>query len=349
MSDISKILIVAGGTGGHIFPALAIARELKRHSIDIEWLGSTDGMENIIVPKNGIKLHDVHAVGLRGKSLKKLIMAPFFLSFAILQTFKIILKVKPDMVIGMGGFVSGIGGIVSKMMSIPLVIHEQNAIPGTTNRILSKIASQTFQAFDNTFDTRINAITCGNPIAFHVVDKEGSHSKLNLLVLGGSLGANSINETIPKLSIDMNIWHQTGENHIQHVRSMYAQSDNQKSTLKIEPFIEDMAEAYAWADIVICRSGAMTISELIATKSVAILVPFPYAINDHQTKNAMILSDLGAAILIKEDKLNPNMLDKIIENIDLKDMTTRLQSIENIDSVKLITDYLLMPSLSNKS
>jgi UDP-N-acetylglucosamine--N-acetylmuramyl-(pentapeptide) pyrophosphoryl-undecaprenol N-acetylglucosamine transferase len=147
----------------------------------------------------------------------------------------------------------------------------------------------------------------------------------------------------------MNIWHQTGENHIQHVRSMYAQSDNQKSTLKIEPFIEDMAEAYAWADIVICRSGAMTISELIATKSVAILVPFPYAINDHQTKNAMILSDLGAAILIKEDKLNPNMLDKIIENIDLKDMTTRLQSIENIDSVKLITDYLLMPSLSNKS
>jgi len=340
---------MAGGTGGHIFPALAIANELKKRSVNVEWLGSTIGMEKNIIPKHLIRLHRVTAVGLRGKNIVKLIKAPFMLSLAMLQTFKVFLTVKPDLVIGMGGYVSGIGGIVAWLFRVPLIIHEQNAIPGTTNLILSKIANQTLQAFDNTFDAKTKAVSCGNPIHFKVIDKSPTNKPLNLLILGGSLGAKSINEAIPFLQTDLNIWHQTGERHYEHVKSLYAKSNSRTNEPLIEPFIDDMAQAYAWSDIVICRSGAMTVSELIATNSIGILVPFPYAIDDHQTANAKILTEQGAAILLPEEELSSNKLDKVIGKIKIKDITSCIKLINDIDSATLITDYILMPNLSNSS
>lgn len=349
MSRPKKVLIMAGGTGGHIFPALAIARELESNSINVEWLGSIKGMEGPIVKKNGFKLHNVSAVGLRGKKIKSLIKAPFLLSLAVLQTLKIFVIAKPDIVLGMGGFVSGIGGLISKLTGKTLIIHEQNAVPGTTNRILSKIANKTFQAFDNTFDSNINAVTCGNPIAFKAQEPASKQSIRNLLVLGGSLGAKSINYCIPELKTSLNIWHQTGKQHIELVKNLYTQSNITESQVKIEPFIENMAEAYSWADIVICRSGAMTVSEIIATNSVAILIPFPYAIDDHQTANAKILSDKGAGVLLKESKLSPQSLNEIIENIQFKDIKSKVAMIKNINSAKTICDYMLIPNFSNSS
>lgn len=289
------------------------------------------------------------AVGLRGKNIISLIKAPFFLTVALFQTVKVFITFRPDIVVGMGGFVSGIGGLVAYIFRKPLIIHEQNALPGTTNLLLSKIATQTFQAFENTFTKNTNVITSGNPISFKVIKKLDRNIPLNLLVLGGSLGAKSINDCIPHLNTELNIWHQTGEQHFEDVRSTYDTAGIERTVLTIEPFIEDMAKAYAWSDIVICRSGAMTVSELIATNSVAIMVPFPYAVDDHQTKNAEILSNKNAGILLPQEQLNPENLDNIIKNLSIEEMSVRIKSLKNKDPVGLISDYILMPNLSNKS
>ncbi len=349
MSKTKKILIMAGGTGGHVFPALAIAKNLRSHSTQVEWLGTVKGLERNLVPKNGFFLHRVMAVGLRGKNIISLIKAPFFLTVALFQTVKVFITFRPDIVVGMGGFVSGIGGLVAYIFRKPLIIHEQNALPGTTNLLLSKIATQTFQAFENTFTKNTNVITSGNPISFKVIKKLDRNIPLNLLVLGGSLGAKSINDCIPHLNTELNIWHQTGEQHFEDVRSTYDTAGIERTVLTIEPFIEDMAKAYAWSDIVICRSGAMTVSELIATNSVAIMVPFPYAVDDHQTKNAEILSNKSAGILLPQEQLNPENLDNIIKNLSIEEMSVRIKSLKNKDPVGLISDYILMPNLSNKS
>ena len=330
------VLIMAGGTGGHIFPALAIANELNKRSANIQWLGSTRGMENTLVPKHGITLHTVSAVGLRGKNLFSLLKAPFLLNLAFFQTIMVFVKTKPDVVLGMGGFASGIGGVVAWMLRIPLVIHEQNSIPGTTNKLLSKIATQTFQAFEHTFDKTIAAITSGNPISFTAQQKSPKSQPLNLLVLGGSLGAKSINEAIPKLKTELNIWHQTGKQHLDSTERSY-----QGKNAKISAFIDDMAQAYAWADIIICRCGAMTISELIATGSVAILIPFPYAIDDHQTENAKILSEQNAGVLLPQTELSAQKLDEILSEIDLDAMSSAINRFKKNDSIKLISDYLI--------
>lgn len=335
-STNNTVLIMAGGTGGHIFPALAIAKELKIRNTNVEWLGSKRGMENRLVPQHDINLHTVNAVGLRGKNILSLAKAPFLLVLAFFQTISVFKKIKPNVVLGMGGFASGIGGVVAWLLGIPLVIHEQNAIPGTTNKILSKIAKQTFQAFDQTFDPFVGAITSGNPIAFNPKNKNTTNTPLNLLVLGGSLGAKSINAAIPQLKTTLNIWHQTGKQHLTSVMSSY-----NKKPYKINDFIDSMDQAYAWADVIICRCGAMTISELIATNSVAILVPFPYAIDDHQTENAKIISDQGAGILLPQTQLSANKIDEILNQIDLEVMSNKIKQLKSIDSVKLISDYLL--------
>lgn len=331
------ILIMAGGTGGHIFPALAVANALKKHPVKLYWIGSKKGMENQIVPQHNIDLYTVNAVGLRGKNIFNLMKAPFLLTLAFFQTLRLFIKIKPVAVLGMGGFSSGIGGVIAWLLGIPLVIHEQNAIPGTTNKLLSKIATQTFQAFAGTFDKQ-NVITSGNPIAFQVQTKtfDNQSKPLNLLVLGGSLGAKSINELIPKLKTPCRIWHQTGKQHLDSVRANYPQKP-----FKISAFIEDMSRAYAWADVVICRAGAMTISELIATRSVAILIPFAYAVDDHQTFNAKILSTQGAGILLPQSELSAQKLDEILSKIDLRAMTTALSQFKQENSAECISDYLL--------
>jgi len=345
-----KILIMAGGTGGHIFPALAIARELSSRGMDVEWLGSKGGMEEKIVPKHGHPIHCIHSSGLRGKSLFAFIKGVCLLAIGFIQTISLFLKNKPNIVIGMGGYASGIGGIVAKIFFTRLVIHEQNAIPGTTNRLLSRIANKSFQAFDNSFDSKVKAITVGNPILFQAKTKNCPKSVNNLLVLGGSLGAKKINELIPLIKTPLNIWHQTGDSHIETTKLAY--QDSLHLNVHIESFIENIAEAYEWADLVICRAGAMTISELIATKSIAILIPFPYAVDDHQTQNAKKLSDVGAGLLLDESNLDVNEIDDILQKMTpakLELMTNILEKLQTENAEKVITDYLLIPSRSNSN
>lgn len=334
-----KILIMAGGTGGHIFPALAIASELKKHDVVIEWLGSKKGMENTIVPKNGIKLHSVNTVGLRGKNIVSLLKAPFQLALATIEVSKVFSQVQPDVVLGMGGFASGIGGLMARIYKVPLFIHEQNSIPGTTNKLLSKIATQTFQAFDNAFDPKINAITVGNPVAFKVKKSTTNNKKLNLLIVGGSLGSKPINDIVTKLDININIWHQTGSLHFANVQSQY-----NKKSVKVTAFIEDMSKAYAWADVVLCRAGAMTVSELMLSAKPSILIPLPHAIDNHQFHNAKILADADAGILIQQKDLNIQALEQVLLNLNdenLERMSTNALKLSKPNAAVEISKLLL--------
>ena len=337
-----KILIMAGGTGGHIFPALAIAKELKERGAVVEWLGGKNAMERRLVPRHGYKFHGVSSSGLRGKNLLVILKAFFLLGCGFFQTVIIFINYRPNIVIGMGGYASGIGGLISKLFFVPLFIHEQNSVPGTTNRLLSRLASKCFQAFEDTFPESAGAITTGNPILFNPIPKNRPKSVKNLLVLGGSLGAKKINQTIPQIKTCVNIWHQTGENHLEEVRVLYKKSQHYGA--KIEPFIENMAEAYAWADLVISRAGAMTISELIASNSLAILIPFPYAIDNHQKINAEILSKNEAGILLEEENLNPEAIDREIEALSkdkLHEMAKKLESFKVSTPEQQIADNLL--------
>ena len=333
---------MAGGTGGHIFPALAIAKELKERDAVVEWLGGKNAMESRLVPRHGYKFHGVSSSGLRGKNLLVILKAFFLLGCGFFQTVIIFIKYRPNIAIGMGGYASGIGGLISKLFFVPLFIHEQNSVPGTTNRLLSRLASKCFQAFEDTFPESAGAITTGNPILFNPIPKNRPKSVKNLLVLGGSLGAKKINQTIPQIKPCVNIWHQTGENHLEEVRVLYKKSQHYGA--KIEPFIENMAEAYAWADLVISRAGAMTISELIASNSLAILIPFPYAIDNHQKINAEILSKNEAGILLEEENLNPEAIDREIEALSkdkLHEMAKKLESLKVSTPEQQIADNLL--------
>lgn len=342
MSD--KILIMAGGTGGHIFPALAIATELKNRGANVQWLGTKLGMENTLVPKHGYQLHRVNSSGIRGKNTLTLFKAFFILILSFFQTLLVFIKVRPNQVIGMGGYASGIGGVIARMLFIPLTIHEQNTIPGTTNLILSRLARRTFQAFNNSFKAEVGAITVGNPLSFIAKPNKSPKSLENLLVLGGSLGAKKINETVAKITTPVNIWHQTGKRHLDSTKALY--QDHSGVELIVEPFIKSMSDAYEWADVVICRAGAMTVSELIATRSVAILVPFPYAVDDHQTSNAKYLTDVGAGILLEEKYLSEKAIDEILQSLDeakFKAMSNTLETLKQHNPAKVIADYLLMP------
>ena len=337
------VLMAAGGTGGHIFPALAIANTLKKDhpNINVQWIGSKFGMENNLVPKYGYHLQVVNSVGLRGKSLKHLLQAPFLLFIALLQTVKIFYKVKPDVVLAMGGFSAGITGVVAKIFATPLMIHEQNAITGSTNRILSKLANYTYQAFDDTFGEKVGAITCGNPIVFTPIKKQPTKLPLKTLIMGGSLGARVINQTIPKLITPLNIKHQTGKGNLALVKADYAQYSNNQ--VEIFEFIDDMASAYGWADIVICRAGAMTISELIHSGSASILIPYPYAIDNHQTYNAHILSNHQAGILLPQTQLSVQKLDKILTELSPEKIQTLSSCAQQLPhgNINLMIDRLL--------
>jgi UDP-N-acetylglucosamine--N-acetylmuramyl-(pentapeptide) pyrophosphoryl-undecaprenol N-acetylglucosamine transferase len=340
----NKILIMAGGTGGHIFPALAIAAELKSRGANITWLGTKQGMENTLVPKHGYQLHRVNSSGVRGKNIGTLFKAFFILILSFFQILLVFIRVRPNQVIGMGGYASGIGGVVARILFIPLAIHEQNTVPGTTNLILSRLARRTFQAFKGSFKPEVGAITVGNPLSFIVKPKTPSESVKNILVLGGSLGAKKINETVAKITAPVNIWHQTGRQHLDSTKALY--QNHTIAELKVEAFIESMSEAYEWADVVICRAGAMTVSELIETKSIAILVPFPFAVDDHQTSNAKHLTDAGAGILLQENRLSEKSIDEILQSLDkakLKAMSDKLGALQQPNPARAIADYLLMP------
>lgn len=333
------IMMCAGGTGGHIFPALAIAKKLEKN-YTIIWLGSEKGMEHSLV-KN-YPIFSVKAVGLRGKSIKQLVTAPFKILSAIFQTARIIKKNKVKLSITMGGFVGGIGGIGSILTKTKFIIHEQNSIAGTSNKWLNKWSSKSFQAFDGALEY---AQTCGNPINFSLKNKLAkTDTNLNILILGGSLGAKALNNIAPQITRNFNIWHQTGKGNSAKIITKYKQvNDN----LKVEDFINNMEYAYSWADIVIARSGAMTISELIYTKTPAILIPYPFAIDNHQLHNAEILTKRGCGFLIPEKDLSVEKITTILREItksrlaEMCDNFNKFESLNPIDEIKNHIDLLM--------
>ena len=321
-----RIMIMAGGTGGHVIPALVVADKLQKENVKISWLGTRRGIESTLVPKQGIQINYLSVEGLRGRGIITLLKAPFMLMKSILQAWSILAKFKPNAVLGMGGFASGPGAIAAKLKGIPLIIHEQNSIAGTTNRILSRLANRVMQGFPDTFD---KAEYCGNPVRAEIAAMAPPQTRFasrqgptRLLVLGGSRGALALNKLIPQavaLISEENrpvVLHQTGSQHLSVTEETYKHEglDCSSESLKITPFIDKMEEAYAWADFVICRSGALTVAELIAAGLGALLVPFPYAIDDHQTSNGNLLVNHGAAKMVQERDLNPQLLADYIQS-----------------------------------
>ena len=312
------ILVMAGGTGGHVYPALAVARALQAHSRDIVWLGTRRGLEARIVPAAGIDMEWISVKGLRRKGLLALILAPLQLGWALIQSLAVILRRRPAAVLGMGGFASGPGGVAAWLTRRPLLIHEQNAAAGMTNRLLARLARVVLQAFPGSFNPKITALTVGNPVREEIAavasptirygDRSGP---MRLLVLGGSLGALALNETVPAalalLDAEVRpvVRHQCGERTLTTARAAYDESGVEVELL---PFIEDMAEAYAWADLVVCRAGALTVAELCAAGVPAIFVPYPSAVDDHQTANARPMSEAGAALTIQQRDLTAPIL-----------------------------------------
>ena len=319
---VARIMILAGGTGGHIFPALAVARELRDMGNEVIWMGSQAGMENRVVPPAGFTLRRLAVSGFRGKGWAAKLATPFRLIRACLQAGQILISDRPAVVLGMGGFVAGPGGFMARLFGIPLVIHEQNRIPGTTNRILVKWANLALEAFPGSFSTLAGARCVGNPLRREIVGavpqvKTWSGTELKILVVGGSQGAEALNRMVPEAlalsGTSIRVWHQTGVAMHEETQAHYRRLG--LADAKVAPFIEDMAEAYRWADLAICRAGAMTVSELTAAGLPAVLVPFPYAIDDHQTANARYLSESGAAILMPQSELSAERLAAEIQSL----------------------------------
>lgn len=307
----ARILIMAGGTGGHVFPALAVARELRAEGADILWLGTRGGLEAEIAPQAGFDLATVAIGGLRGKGTTRWLLAPFRLGWAMLQALGIILRFRPMAVLGMGGFASGPGGLMTWLLRKPLLVHEQNAVAGLTNRWLAVLASKRMVAFPGALPPRLHPVLTGNPVRDEIArlpepaDRfRGRSGPLRLLILGGSQGAHALNELLPHVigalpaEVRPQIWHQTGRSQVAVVEQHYGAGG---TAARVYAFIDDMAAAYAWADLVVCRAGALTVAELTAAGIGSILVPFPHAVDDHQTRNARYLVDAGAGVLLAQD------------------------------------------------
>jgi UDP-N-acetylglucosamine--N-acetylmuramyl-(pentapeptide) pyrophosphoryl-undecaprenol N-acetylglucosamine transferase len=312
------VLIMAGGTGGHVFPALALARLLREQSLEVVWLGTSRGLEARVIPAEGILLERLSVGGLRGKGALTWLAAPFRLGVALAQALSVMWRHRPLIVVGLGGFVSGPGGVAAWLTRHPLVIHEQNAVAGFTNRCLSHLARQVLEAFPGSFGRDVHARVIGNPVRRDIsslpppaVRFAGRTGPIRILVIGGSQGATRLNAVVPfalkRLSgwLSFDVRHQAGERWIDAGRASYTQAGVRAD---VRPFIEDMGEAYGWADLVICRAGALTVSELAAVGVAAVLVPFPNAVDDHQAYNAQYLVREGAAVLVSDRELTEERL-----------------------------------------
>lgn len=319
------VLIMAGGTGGHVFPALAVANRLRESGVQVHWLGTRQGIEADVIPAAGIPISYIRISGLRGNGVMRLLGAPLRVCQAVLEATRVIRTIKPVSVLGMGGFASGPGGIAAWVMRKPLIIHEQNSIAGMTNRILSRFAKVVLEAFPGSFGSSSKAICVGNPVRKDLTVIAAPEQRImrhdgrpRLLVLGGSLGALAINECVPaalaKMEADQRpeVWHQSGKRHLEITEAAYRDNGIEGT---VSAFIDDMNEAYAWADLVLCRSGAMTITELSIAGAGAVLIPFPHAVDDHQTVNAEFLVGAGAGILLPQTEMNADALGGILAEL----------------------------------
>ena len=329
-----RVMVMAGGTGGHVYPALAVADELRARGMEVFWMGAPDSFEAAVVPARGYRMEWVSIRGLRGSGVGRWLAFPFRLSKALFQSLGILRRNRPRLVVGMGGFVAGPGGLMARLLGIPLVIHEQNAFPGLTNQWLSRLATRVLEAFPGSFPPARGARLTGNPVrpeiaALPVPEQRlaGRSQPVRLLVLGGSLGAQALNEQLPRaLSLIAapnrpRVRHQAGDSKLQATRQAYR---NAGVKAQVEAFIEDMVEAYGWADLVVCRAGALTIAELAVAGVPAILVPYPHAVDDHQTRNARFLSTAGAALLLPQNEMTAERMAERMMPL-LEDSRKRLE------------------------
>lgn len=344
MKEIKRVLIMAGGTGGHVFPGLALAYYLRQRGIEVHWLGTPKGMEALIVPEAGFPFHAITIGGIRGKGIKTRLLAPLRIVNAIYQSQAVIQSIKPDVVVGLGGFVSGPGGVASWLCNRPLVIHEQNAIAGFTNKMLKRFAKKVLAGFPHPFKTNHNVLTIGNPVRSEMENLPVPEERFlqrrgpyHLLVLGGSLGAQALNEVLPNALAQLNIderpmvIHQTGKQ-LDETANRYrahgltftvdaAQAMNPADCIEgiyLTPFIKQIAPAYAWADVVLCRAGALTVAELCTVGLGAIFIPYPFAVDDHQTANAQFMVTQQAALCIQQAEVTAKKLSEILRELALK-------------------------------
>ena len=320
------VMMMAAGTGGHVFPALAVAKDLEQQGIKVSWLATPAGMENRLLKNHNIPIYQIDIQGVRGNGVVRKLAAPFKILKATLSAMKYMKQLKVDAVAGFGGYVAGPGGLAARMLGIPVIIHEQNAVAGFTNTQLSRIAKKVCQAFPNTFPAQDKIVTTGNPVRKEITEifnpswryqeREKAGQPLRILIVGGSLGAQALNERVPEalkqLNVPLNVYHQCGQNHADTTRARYADA---LATLNIEvqPFIEDMAQAYSDADLIICRAGALTVTEIATAGVAAIFVPLPSAVDDHQTANARFLANLGAAKICPQATMTSDSLKALLE------------------------------------
>lgn len=343
-----RIVIMAGGTGGHVFPALAVAQSLIEKGWQVSWLGTKKGLESRVVPENGIEIDWLSVSGIRGKGILSKMTALFGLIGACLEAGRILNKRRPDVVLGMGGFAAGPGGLVAKLLGIPLVIHEQNRVPGTTNRLLAKISNKVLEAFPDSFDKKIKAVCTGNPLRKKFLIEQSASDKqsgerIKILVFGGSQGAKILNEIVPEamaLVRDVDVLHQTGAVMREQVAERYKALGVKA---EVTAFIEDMVNAYRWSDLVICRSGAMTVSEVAAMGVPAIFIPLLGAIDDHQVSNAKFLAEAGAGSILLQKDLNPESLAERINGVryQLESMAKVAKQCARMDATEVVASYCI--------
>lgn len=318
------LMVMAGGTGGHVYPAMAVADYLKAQGWKIVWLCTQGGMENRLIEGKGYDKAMITMQGVRGKGLKGWLLLPVTLAKAFTQSMQAIRQHQPSVVLGMGGFAAFPGGLMAKLLGVPVVIHEQNSVAGLTNKVLSKFATRVLVAFPAAFGAKAELV--GNPVRVdiaQVIEPEQRFSAhagaLRLLVVGGSLGATALNDVIPKalallpVNERLQVIHQAGVKHIDVLQANYAQAGVVADT---RAFIDDMANMYAWADFVICRSGALTVAEVSAVGLGSLMVPFPFAVDDHQTTNAAYLAEHGAAMLVQQKELSAEKLADILQTLN---------------------------------
>lgn len=344
-------MIMAGGTGGHIYPAISVAEYLREQGWRIVWLGSQAGMEARIVPPKGYDMAWIRFSGLRGKGLLRAVMLPFNLLIACWQSARAIFNHRPDVVLGMGGYVAFPGGLMASLLRRPLVIHEQNSVAGLTNRVLARIADRVLMTFPDAFKNNKLAAWVGNPtradisaVATPETRYAGRGGQVKVMVLGGSQGAAALNETLPKalalmpVMLRPQVTHQSGAAHIESLRAAYVAAGVEA---KSSPFIDDMAACYAATDLVICRAGASTVTEIAAVGVASILVPLPWAVDDHQTSNARYLADRGAAILIPQSEFTPERLAQLLQSLardKLLQMACAARSAGKPDATRAVGD-----------
>lgn len=355
MTIVNSVVVMAGGTGGHVFPALAVARALRAQGVRIHWLGTRAGIEADLVPKAGFDITYLDVGGLRGNGLKPLLQAPVKLMRAVWAATRVFSAVQADAVIGLGGYVTGPGGLAARLNGLPLYIHEQNAIAGFTNKALAKFATRILQAFPQAFPASSRVQWVGNPVRDEIAvladpaqRYAGRQGPLRVLVLGGSLGAVALNELVPAAFAELAtgerpvIRHQAGRKHADKARAVYERLGVEAEIL---PFIDDMAAVYDWADLVICRAGALTVCEIAAAGVASVLIPFPHAVDDHQTANARFLSDAGAACLFQQRDLTPasfaTTLRELLSRPRLADMAVAARKLAKPDATALVVNAIL--------